>query len=122
MPAVAHRPFDESPPFGVLAPAEGGGHPNDPAAARARERHFAAVAQSAADAIVSIDAAGSVTFYNQAAQRAFGYTPEEVTVVRRADPPELEGQAAGGERTVELRGRRKGGSELPVEAAFSTSR
>jgi PAS domain S-box-containing protein len=119
VPAVAHRPFDESPPIGVLAPAEGGDERNDRAAG-----HFvelcAAIAQNAADAIVSIDAAASVTFYNRAAQRAFGYTPEEVT----GGPvslilPELEGQATDTERTVELRGRRKGGSELSVEAAFS---
>jgi PAS domain S-box-containing protein len=121
VPAVAHRPFDESPPIGVLAPAEGGDERDDRAAARFLELS-AAVARNAADAIVSIDPDGTVTFYNRAAQRTFGYTPEEVT----GGPvslilPELEGQFNGeaAERTVELRGRRKGGSELPVEATFS---
>jgi len=54
VPAVAHRPFDESPPIGVLAPAEGGDERDDRAAARFLELS-AAVARNAADAIVSID-------------------------------------------------------------------
>jgi PAS domain S-box-containing protein len=91
------------------------------AALRRSERQLAAIAASAADAIVSIDAAGHVTFFNEAAHRALGYERDEilgapVTLIL----PELDRRAVPDDERVELRARRRGGVELPVEAAFSS--
>jgi PAS domain S-box-containing protein len=80
------------------------------------ERHFDAIAQSAADAILSIDAAGNVIFFNEAAQRSLGYTAEEITGAPVSQVlPELGDDIPLGKQQVELRARRKGGIEVPVE-------
>jgi PAS domain S-box-containing protein len=95
------------------------------------QQHFGAVAQSAADAIVSVNSEGRITYFNEAAQRAFGYMPTEVarlpvsvvlpsitSLVGDGSIEQLGDKLAG--RTLELAGRRKDGAELPLEAAFSS--
>ena len=47
-------------------------------AARVSAERFRAVIDSAHDAIIAIDARGHIETFNRAAQRIFGYTPEEV--------------------------------------------
>ncbi|MGH2978612.1 MAG: PAS domain S-box protein, partial [Solirubrobacterales bacterium] len=90
-------------------------------ALRLSEEHFRAVADSAADAIVSVDAQGSVAYVNAAAERIFGL-PEADVVGRSLDvlldepPPQLED---GDRRLVSTTGRRGDGEEIPLEAAFS---
>jgi PAS domain-containing protein len=41
------------------------------------EQHFGAVAQTAADAIVSMGADGRMMYFNEAAEKAFGYVSSE---------------------------------------------
>ncbi len=101
-------------------------HRQAESALRRSERHFSAVARSAADAIVSIDAEGHVTFFNEAAERVFAYdagemmgAPVALILPELAKGPDAR-ERLGGDR-VELRGRRKSGTEIPLEAAFSTS-
>jgi PAS domain S-box-containing protein len=85
------------------------------------EEHFRAVANSAADAIVSVDAQGRVAYVNAAAERIFAL-PEADVMGRPLDvlladpPPPLED---GERRLVSTTGRRGDGEEIPLEAAFS---
>jgi PAS domain S-box-containing protein len=94
-------------------------------ALRRSERHFSAVARSAAEAIVSIDADGKVTFFNKAAERVFGYEAAEMTgAAVSLILPGLDDDAAARERLagsrLELLGRRRGDIGIPLEATFST--
>jgi PAS domain S-box-containing protein len=93
-------------------------------ALRRSERHFSAVARSAAEAIVSIDADGKVTFFNDAAERVFGYDAGEMTgAAASLILPGLDDDAAVHEQLagsrVELLGRRRGEIDIPLEATFS---
>jgi len=47
-------------------------------ALRSSEQQFRAVAESAADAIVTVDHTGVITYWNTAAENMFGYAPSEV--------------------------------------------
>jgi len=47
-------------------------------ALRSSEQRFRAVAESAADAIVTVDRKGVITYWNAAAETMFGYAPSEV--------------------------------------------
>jgi PAS domain S-box-containing protein len=90
-------------------------------AVRAGQHHLAAVARSAADAVISIDDAGEVTFVTDSIEPVLGYTPDEI----RGAPvskllPDLADREAGDEGTFELRALRKDGTALPVEAIFSS--
>jgi PAS domain S-box-containing protein len=98
------------------------------------ERRFRSVAQSANDAIVNADSAGSIVNWNPSAERMFGYgeaeivgqpltllMPERYHDLHRAG---LARVAAGGEqhvvgKTVELAGLRKDGSEFPLELSLA---
>ncbi len=97
-------------------------------ALRTSEEHFRAVAETAADAIMSLDEQGNIAYLNEAASRIFGRAPEELvaqplTVVLPAGVPEA--ALEGGGRIVEVVGRRpRAGDyademEFPLEAAFS---
>jgi PAS domain S-box-containing protein len=90
-------------------------------ALRLSEEHFRAVADSAADAIVSVDEGDEVAYVNAAAERIFG-RPRDALVgeplrnLLRDPPPAL----ADGERSlVATTGRGADGEEIPLEAAFS---
>ncbi len=102
---------------------------------RRSEEQFRAVAQSANDAIIVADRDVNILFWNQGAQKIFGYTAEEVvgksvTLLqpqryRDAHRNGLERYWATGEaqiigKTVELHGLRKDGSEFPLELSMST--
>lgn len=104
-------------------------------ALRDSEMKFRSVAQSAVDAIVSIDADDRIIFWNEAAKSIFGYSEDEVlgnpvtiliperyraahrTGVERflaTKRPVLIGKVA------ELRAVKKGGAEFPIELSLST--
>ena len=83
-----------------------------------------------ADGIIVMDEAGVVRFFSDAAARMFGYAPAEI-IGRKLSPLMFEediprheaglarrrhGPASGG--LVQVRGRRKDGSELPLEIAI----
>jgi PAS domain S-box-containing protein len=85
------------------------------------EAHFRAVADSAADAIVSVDEQGNVAYVNIAAERIFGLDASEAAgrpleALLGRPPPAL---ADGERRLVSTTGRRGDGEEVPLEAAFS---
>ena len=101
---------------------------------RAAEARLRAVIESAADAIVTTDARGTIVFWNAAAERIFGYTAKEVSgltsaelmperfreahlrgLMRAADSGEF--RLAGS--TVELAGLRKSGVEFPLELSLA---
>ncbi len=101
---------------------------------RAGEARYRAVIESAADAIVTTDRAGTIVEWNPAAVRIFGYPPGEVlgrefsllvseqhaavyatTVAGYAPGP---GSGVLG-RVTELVGRRAGGAEFPIEVTFT---
>jgi diguanylate cyclase (GGDEF)-like protein/PAS domain S-box-containing protein len=99
------------------------------------EARFRAVAQSANDAVVSADAQGTIVFWNDAARRIFGYSEEEAVgqpvtmlVPERHRDSCLAGLRRAGEsgqtkvigKTLELEGRRKDGSEFPLELSLAS--
>ncbi|HMK37095.1 MAG TPA: PAS domain-containing sensor histidine kinase [Desulfomonilaceae bacterium] len=99
------------------------------------EQRFRSVAQSAVDAIISTDATDAVIFWNQGAQKIFGYEEEEVlgksvTVIipemyRDAHRNGMKNYLLTGHpaligRTAELEGMRKGGETFPIELSLST--
>jgi PAS domain S-box-containing protein len=103
---------------------------------RANERQFGALFDSAPDAIVIADADGRIVFANQQTIRLFGYTSEELIGIRvesllperfhqrhvkhRANylrAPTTRPMGTG----LELAGRRKDGSEFPVDISLSSA-
>lgn len=99
------------------------------------ESRFRAMTESAVDAIISVDAAGNIVFWNRGAQAVFGYPEAEVSGrsltllmperFREAHTRGMACAAATGTgrvigRTVELTGLRKDGSEFPLEITIST--
>jgi PAS domain S-box-containing protein len=102
---------------------------------RESESRFRAVAHSAPDAIVLADEKGRVIFWNQSAQKMFGYQPLEIvgqplnTLVPMPDRKNgneyfetlKQGSAAGSIRdTREMRGRRNDGSEFSTEISIAS--
>lgn len=101
----------------------------------AEQLHAATVVAHVVDGIISIDECGLVESFNPAAERMFGYEAAEVVgqPVTRLIPERyheahqegLERLRAGGEprllgKTGELHGRRKDGSEFPLELSLAT--
>ncbi len=96
-----------------------------------------ATGEAAFDGIVVADADGAVTYANPAMARTFGYTVAEMVGrdVHELFAPERcreeaqaafrrfreTGQGRGIDRTRELEGRRKDGSEVPLEVSLSTT-
>ncbi|MDD3355096.1 EAL domain-containing protein [Zoogloea sp.] len=100
------------------------------------EERFLRLGQAAPDAIVMLDEEGRVTYWNPAAERLFGFTTAEIhgqdahslimpahylqrfqqgfSHFRRTGHGPIIGQA------VEMQGRRKDGSEFPLELSISS--
>ncbi len=100
----------------------------------ASEEKFRAVSENANDAVVSADGRGRIIYWNKSAERIFGYSPHEVlgepiTVLmpERFHASHERGMArylSIGEvhvigKTVEMAGRRKDGSEFPLDLSLS---
>lgn len=99
------------------------------------EERFRNVSATARDAIVIIDDRGTITFWNEASRRLFGYTEEEAVgrELHRLIAPDrhhtaiykgLEAFRRTGEgpvigRTLETTGLHKDGEEVPVELSIS---
>jgi PAS domain S-box-containing protein len=98
------------------------------------EERFRSVAQTANDAIVSIDEKGFITLWNTGAEKMFGYAADEIigkplsTIMpvrmREAHSLGLNRAAAMGKtnlsgKTIEITGLRKDGGEFPVELSMS---
>ena len=102
------------------------------------EERFRVMTSSAQDAIVMMDGEGRVSFWNEAAERIFGYSKQETIGVvvhdllaapcyreqyLRAIPHwRATGQGAAVNKTIELTALRKDGSEIPVELSLSSVR
>jgi PAS domain S-box-containing protein len=99
------------------------------------EERFRSVAQSAVDAIISIDSSDHVVFWNQGAENIFGYSEAEVLgkSVTIIIPDEYKtGHSQGVKnylqtgmpaligRTAELEGLKKNGERFPIELSLST--
>jgi PAS domain S-box-containing protein len=104
---------------------------------RIQESHdrFRALADTAPDGIITVDAQGTIAFINRAGERQFGYTHSEVmgkNITILIPERYRSAHQAGMERflktrdpriignTVELEGLRKDGSEFPIELSLST--
>ncbi|MFC2078431.1 diguanylate cyclase domain-containing protein [Candidatus Bipolaricaulota bacterium] len=102
-------------------------------ALRESESRFRAVAETAIDAIVSIDSCGRITFWNRGASMIFGYNEADVLgrpftmlideTYHRANEPAMSFFSVSGEvrtdRGVESRGRRRDGTIVPIELSLS---
>jgi PAS domain S-box-containing protein len=101
------------------------------------ELRFRTLAETASDAIVTIDDSGTMTYVNPAVETIFGYTPaellgRELTVLmpetmRDRHRAGLSRYRSTGERrlswkAIELPGLRKDGREIPLEVAFGEFR
>jgi PAS domain S-box-containing protein len=104
-------------------------------ALRESEEKVRSITASAHDAIIMVDAEETISFWNEAAERIFGYTAEEMigTKLHGTIIPERfceaavtgfksfreTGQGAAVGKTLELAANRKDGTELPVELSLS---
>jgi diguanylate cyclase (GGDEF)-like protein/PAS domain S-box-containing protein len=100
------------------------------------EERFRAVSDTAQDAIVMVDSSGTVSYWNRAAERTFGYTQGEAIgkgVHQWLAPPRYREKAhaamhafsttgRGGilGRTVEMAALRKDGVEFPIELSVTS--
>ena len=101
-------------------------------ALRASEQRFAAVAECAGDAMVSMDAHGALLSWSAGAQRLFGLEESRVLgspltrVLAPADAPALQAELARAARgtpgcgPVQLHGLRADGGEFPLELVLGT--
>ena len=102
---------------------------------RNSEERFRSVAQTAGEAIITIDSRGNIVFWNKAATTIFGYTPDEtigkpLTFIiperfHSAHQNGMERVVSTGKshilgNTVEMVGLRRDGSEFPFELSLST--
>ncbi len=103
-------------------------------ALRDNEKRFRALAETAGDAIISINSSGGIIYWNSAAENIFGYSAKEVMnksvmiiMPERYHKAHLEGfrQANQAEelsstgKTHEITGVKKNGAEFPVEFTVS---
>jgi PAS domain S-box-containing protein len=106
----------------------------DVSARKRAENKFRALLESAADAMVIVNGQGSVVLTNAQTEKLFGYTREELVgkPVEVLVPDRLRGAHAGHRRDyskaprprwmgagLNLHGRRKDGTEFPVEISLS---
>ena len=98
------------------------------------ERRYRQLTEAAQDAIVVADQKGDITLFNPAAERTFGYRASELLgqQLTRLMPEEFSAPHTRGlqryvetrqsrivGKTIELRGRRRDGSEFPLELSLS---
>ncbi len=97
------------------------------------EEHFRSVAQSAGDAIITINNIGNIVFWNSSAELIFGYTygeavgsPLSIIIPRPLLDRHLagiknaiKGHARSSGKTLETFALNKGGKEIPVEISLS---
>src|SRR5207248_5176566 len=103
-------------------------------ALRESERRYRQLTEASQDAIIVANQAGGITLFNPAAVRAFGYEAKEVlgqSMSRLIPEEDQERHQRGLARSVstgqphvvghpvELQGRRKDGSEFPLEVVLS---
>jgi PAS domain S-box-containing protein len=102
---------------------------------RESEEKFRCLSENALDAIVMADAEGNVRFWNSAAERLFGYRPDEIlgrSMHEILTPARYRYKAAASysqfaktgtgdvpNKTRELEALRKDGSEFPIELSVS---
>lgn len=104
-------------------------------ALRTSENHYRSISETAADVIITIDRQSRIVSVNPAIRRVFGYEPDEVighqmTILmpeqmREAHRAGLARHLATGEKHIpwfgiQLPGKRKDGSEIPLEIAFGS--
>lgn len=104
-------------------------------ALRESEKRFRSMAESASDAIISIDSRGNIISWNYGAETIFGYSADKIigkplTVIipkrfREAFESGMKRAMATGKldiirKTVKLVGLRKDGSEFPAELSLAT--
>jgi diguanylate cyclase (GGDEF)-like protein/PAS domain S-box-containing protein len=103
-------------------------------ALRESEARFRAVAQTAVDAIISIDSSGRMTFWNHGAETIFGYAEADVLgrpftmLIDEAyhedhEPSIIFFQMTGAPRMdcgIESRGLRKDGAIVPIDLSLSS--
>ncbi len=108
------------------------------AAVRESEEKFRAFTAAAPTGIVVIDASSTISYWNPAAERIFGYTAEEAVgrkIHQWLVPARFQAAAEAGfrafsktgqgpviGRTIEVAGRRKDGVEIPIELSLNALR
>ena len=102
-------------------------------ALRESEARFRAVAETAVDAIVSIDSSGRMTFWNRGASAIFGYDEDDVIghpftmlideTYHEENEPQMRFFSVGGEermdRGIESRGLRRDGTIVAIDLSLS---
>ena len=104
-------------------------------ALRDSEERFRSVVETAGDAVISADANGITVYWNRAAEEAFGYKAEEMIgqPITMIIPERLRSRHIEGvervnttgetriiDKTVEMAGLRKDGTEFPIELSLAT--
>jgi len=99
------------------------------------EKRFRSVAQTASDAIISIDNQGNVVLWNKAAEKVFGFKADEIMgkpLINIMPERFQEAHQKGFQRlistgqgtiigkTVEMVGRKKNGNEFPIELSIAS--
>ncbi|MDZ4252438.1 MAG: PAS domain S-box protein, partial [Sulfuritalea sp.] len=106
------------------------------AAQQESEARFKAIADSASDAIVSVNSADAISFFSRGAERMFGYAAHEAlgrpaSLLIAEDQPRAHRagfmnsvsmqQARVGGQSIEVTARRKSGESFPIEISISQS-
>ena len=105
------------------------------AALQESEARFKAIADSASDAIVSVDPSDAISFFSRGAERMFGYMADEAlgrpTRLLMAEDQEAHRagfmrsvtmqQARNAGQSIEVTARRKSGEPFPIELSISQS-
>jgi PAS domain S-box-containing protein len=93
-------------------------------ALRASEERFRAIAESAHDAIISVDSSGAIVSWNSGAEVIFGWSAQDIlgvafdhVLVRQENAAAPLVMAEMG-ATLEATGRRRDGTEFPLEASI----
>src|SRR5437773_4271254 len=84
------------------------------------EERYRIVAETAIDAIVTIDEAGEILFVNRSAERIFGYSADEMLGgnLTLLLPGYTSRQLRGASQACEFPGRHKDGHEIALEVSF----